>query len=86
MNGGVPINFPVSVRSSLSVGREIPKSMTFGPSSASRTLLGFKSRCTTPTRWMSRSASASPAISLRDWSGSMGPFRFTCSESVGPGM
>lgn len=50
MKGGVPINLPVSVRSSLSFGREIPKSMTFGPSSASSTLLGFRSRCTTPTR------------------------------------
>ncbi len=86
MYGGVPINLPVSVRSSLSFGREMPKSMTFGPSSASRTLLGFRSRCTTPTRWMSRSASASPAISRRNWGSSIGPFRFTCSESVGPGM
>ncbi len=86
MKGGVPINFPVSVRSSLSFGREMPKSMTFGPSSASSTLLGFRSRCTTPTRWMSRSASASPAVSLRNWTESMGPFRFTCSASVGPGM
>ncbi len=86
MNGGVPINFPVSVRSSLSFGREMPKSMTFGPSSASSTLLGFRSRCTTPTRWMSRSASASPAISRRSCSGAMGPFRFTWSERVGPGM
>lgn len=86
MNGGVPINLPVSVRSSLSFGREMPKSMTFGPSSASSTLLGLRSLCTTPTRWMSRSASASPAISRRSSPGAMGPFRFTCSESVGPGM
>ncbi len=86
MNGGVPINLPVSVRSSLSFGREMPKSMTFGPSSASSTLLGLRSLCTTPTRWMSRSASASPAISRRNSPGAMGPFRFTCSERVGPGM
>ncbi|MDQ0762958.1 hypothetical protein QF027_005593 [Streptomyces canus] len=86
MNGGVPINFPVSVRSSLSFGREMPKSMTLGPSSASSTLLGLRSRWTTPTRWMSRSASASPAISRRNSEGGMGPFRFTSSERVGPGM
>ncbi len=86
MNGGVPISFPVSVRNSLSVGREMPKSMTFGPSSASSTLLGFRSRCTTPTRWMSRRASASPAISRRSWAGAKGPFRFTSWASVGPGM
>ena len=61
MNGGVPINFPVSVRRSLSDGRDIPKSMTLGPPADSRTLLGLRSRCTTPARWMSRSASASPA-------------------------
>jgi hypothetical protein len=86
MNGGVPINLPVSVRSSLSDGRDIPKSMTFGPSAASSTLLGFRSRWTTPTRWMSRSASASPAASATTSSGSNEPFRLTCSARVGPGM
>ncbi len=86
MNGGVPINFPVSVRSSLSFGREMPKSMTLGPSSASSTLLGLRSRCTTPARWMSRRASASPAMSRRNCPGGMGPFRLTCSARVGPGM
>ncbi len=76
---------PVSVRRSLSYGREIPKSMTFGPPSVSSTLLGFRSRWITPARWMSRSASASPAVSLRSAAGDSGPFRFTCSASVGPG-
>ncbi len=85
MYGGEPISLPVSVRRSLSYGREIPKSMTFGPPSVSSTLLGFRSRWITPARWMSRSASASPAVSLRSAAGDSGPFRFTCSASVGPG-
>ncbi|KAF0647848.1 hypothetical protein K701_21710 [Streptomyces fradiae ATCC 10745 = DSM 40063] len=86
MNGGVPISRPVSVRTSLSLGREMPKSMTFGPSAARRTLLGFRSRWTTPARWMSRSASASPAPSLRSSAASRGPFRLTRSDSVGPSV
>ena len=73
MNGGVPISLPVSVRRSLSAGREIPKSMTLGPSGASSTLLGLRSRCTTPARWMSRSASASPAPSLAQLAGAQRP-------------
>lgn len=85
MYGGEPISLPVSVRRSLSYGREIPKSMTFGPESGSSTLLGLRSRWMTPARWMSRSASASPAVSLRSSAGLIGPFRFTCAESVGPG-
>lgn len=86
MYGGEPINLPVSVRRSLSTGREMPKSMTLGPLSVSSTLPGLRSRCTTPARWMSRSASASPAVSRRNSAGAMGPLLFTCSARVGPGM
>lgn len=35
---------------------------------------------------MSRSASASPAITRRNCAGGMDPFRFTSSDRVGPGM
>lgn len=86
MYGGEPINFPVSVRRSLSTGREMPKSMTLGPLSVRSTLPGLRSRWTTPARWMSRSASASPAVSRRNWAGDMGPLLLTCSARVGPGM
>lgn len=85
MNGGEPMSLPVSVCRSLSTGREMPKSMTLGPVSVSRTLLGLRSRWTTPARWMSRSASASPAVSRRSSAGASGPFRLTWSASVGPG-
>lgn len=85
MKGGVPISRPVTVRSSLSAAREMPKSITRGPSSAIRTLLGFRSRCTTPARWMSRSASTRPSASVRNARPVNGPSLATMSASVRPG-
>ncbi|CAM5244535.1 hypothetical protein SGLAM104S_05633 [Streptomyces glaucescens] len=41
----------------------MPKSITRGPSAASSTFDGFRSRCTTPASWMACNASATPAIS-----------------------
>ncbi len=76
MKGGVPITRPVWVRASAgakSAARETPKSMTRGPSSASITLAGFRSRWTTPAPWMSRRASARPAASSRSRWGGSGP-------------
>ncbi len=85
MKGGVPISLPVTVRVWLSAAREMPKSMTRGPSSASSTLLGFKSRCTTPAWWMSRSASTRPRASVRRARPVNGPSLSTTSASVRPG-
>ncbi len=85
MNGGVPIMCPVSVSVWPSAAREIPKSMTRGPSSAIRTLAGFRSRCTTPTPWMSRSASTSPNASRRSSAPFSGPTARIRSASEGPG-
>jgi hypothetical protein len=48
MNAGEPITTPVRVRCVASTAREIPKSITRGPSAASSTFDGFRSRCTTP--------------------------------------
>jgi hypothetical protein len=48
MNLGEPIIRLVPAARLASAASEIPKSMTLGPSSASRTLEGLRSRCTTP--------------------------------------
>ncbi|GAA3090250.1 hypothetical protein GCM10020254_39030 [Streptomyces goshikiensis] len=42
MYGGVPISFPVSVRRSLSAGREIPKSITRTPSGGHQYVAGLQ--------------------------------------------
>jgi len=54
MYGGDPAVVPVVVVRSTS--RAMPKSITRGPSGASSTLPGLKSRCTTPARWIAASA------------------------------
>jgi len=48
MKPGEPITTFAPVSALASAASEIPKSMTRGPSSASSTFEGFKSRCTTP--------------------------------------
>ena len=48
MNPGKPITRPTCVSAVNSTAREMPKSMTCGPSSASSTFDGLRSRCTTP--------------------------------------
>jgi hypothetical protein len=62
MNPGDPITRPVWVSAVASAAaREIPKSITRGPSSASSTFDGFRSRCTTPAAWIAQRLSARPA-------------------------
>jgi hypothetical protein len=55
---------PAWVSTVASAAREIPKSITRGPSSASSTFEGFRSRCTTPAAWIASRPSASPAASV----------------------
>ncbi|GHB37175.1 hypothetical protein GCM10010377_30170 [Streptomyces viridiviolaceus] len=63
----------------------IPKSITRGPSSTTRTLEGFRSRWTRPAPWIDWRASATPAASQRTaWAGS-GPHSFTISSREGAG-
>ncbi len=82
MKAGVPTIAPLRVSARLcTTERAIPKSMTRTPSSASRTLAGFRSRCTIPCRWMSRSASAScPASRTTSATGSGPPDRTRASR------
>ena len=48
MNDGVPSTLPAEVSTVPSCARAMPKSITRGPSSASSTLAGLRSRCTRP--------------------------------------
>ncbi len=73
MKPGVPIVMPVWVSALASSAREMPKSITFGPSAASRMLEGFRSRWTTPAAWMASNASASPAPSASTGRAGQGP-------------
>ena len=73
MNPGEPIIRFAPVAMLVSAAWEIPKSMTRGPSSASSTLEGFRSRCTTPAAWMAFRPSASPAVSPSRVRGGSGP-------------
>ncbi len=84
MNGGVPIILPVSVSVWFSAAREIPKSMTRGPSPAIRTFPGLRSRWTTPARWISRSASTRPRASRRSSLPRSGPCSRMRAARVGP--
>jgi hypothetical protein len=51
-----------------------PKSMICGPASFKITLLGLRSRCTRPLRWIDASASANPAASVNTAPGGSGPW------------
>ena len=86
MNPSVPIILPVSVRVTESATDTMPKSMSLGPSGASRTFCGLTSRCTTPAAWISASASARPAASVRQCASGIGPRSRTPSASDSPGM
>lgn len=79
------MNIPVAVSALPVIAREMPKSMTRGPSGPSSTLAGFRSRCTSPARWIALSASASPAPSPRTVGSGSGPWSLTAWCSVGPG-
>ena len=85
MNDGVPMIIPVEVIAVFSSAREIPKSISRGPSMASSTLAGFRSRCTSPREWTACSASTSPAASRHTDAVGKGPAALTASASEGPG-
>ncbi len=85
MKDGVPMVTPLLVSEVASAARAIPKSMTRGPSDASSTLPGLRSRWTMPALWMTWRASAIPATSSRTVSTGSGPCLWTASASEGPG-
>lgn len=85
MNAGVPTLTPVLVRAVVSAARAMPKSMTRGPSEASSTLAGFRSRWTMPAPWMTCSASATPTVSSSTLRTGSAPCRATAWASEGPG-
>ena len=85
MNPGEPTTRPAWVSMVDSAAREMPKSMTRGPSSASRTLDGLRSRCTTPAAWIALRLSARPAASASSEASGSGPCVSTASASEGPG-
>jgi hypothetical protein len=84
MNPGDPTTNPVPVIAVVSAARAIPKSMTRGPSAASKTFEGLRSRCTTSASWMAARASASPAPSLSTEETGSGPRAATSCSSEGP--
>lgn len=65
--------------------RAMPKSMSRGPSGASRTFPGFTSRCTRPAPCTASSASASRPPSTRTEASDSGPKVSTASAIEGPG-
>lgn len=69
-----------------SSARAMPKSMTRGPSGASSTLAGLKSRCTTPAWWMAASAVIVPIASRSSSAPRSGPPAASTSDSDGPSM
>jgi len=85
MNPGVPTTMSVRVSRLASSATEIPKSMTRGPSGASSTFEGFKSRCTTPAPWVASSASASPAPKASTDASGHGPNSLTARSRDSPG-
>ena len=85
MNCGEPTRMPVRVTAVASAAQAMPKSITRGPSGASSTLDGLRSRCTTPAWWIACSASATPAISSSTVPGGIGPWLVTVSCRDGPG-
>ena len=85
MYAGVP-TVPCEVEMLMrSAARATPKSITRGPSGATSTLDGFRSRCTRPTRWIESSASAHPAASHRTAATGSGPQARTSRLSDGAG-
>jgi hypothetical protein len=83
MNAGVPTMLVVRLWLA-SRARAIPKSITRGPSGPSSTLLGLKSRCTTPAPWMATSAVAVVIASRSSAGPRTGPSLVTWCWSDGP--
>ena len=86
MNPGEPTTVPVCVSALVSMDREIPKSMSRGPSSANSTLDGFRSRWTMPAACIALRPSASPAASRSTMDSGTGPRAATASASDGPAI
>ena len=84
MKPGEPIIRWGPVAGLASAAWDIPKSMTRGPSSASSTLDGLRSPCTTPASWIALRLSASPAASASTVDTGSGPWSRTASVSDGP--
>jgi hypothetical protein len=86
MNPGDPTTSPAWVSMvAASTAREMPKSMTRGPSSASSTFDGLRSRCTTPAAWIAFRLSARPAASASSEASGSGPCSSIAWSSEGPG-
>lgn len=85
MYAGVPTATLVIVSRVLETPDAMPKSMTRGPSSTTRTLDGLRSRWTRPAPWMDWRASAMPAASQRTACAGSGPHSFTISSREGAG-
>jgi hypothetical protein len=66
------------------IGRAIPKSITFGLPSASRTLLGLRSRWMTPAPWIAVSAVATPIARPCRLAGRSGPRSSITVARLGP--
>ncbi len=84
MKPAEPMVAPVRVRETESSTCAIPKSMTFGPSTAMITFAGLRSRCTTPAAWITVSASASPVARPDSSLAPSGPADSTYPASEGP--
>ena len=85
MNPGEPITRPACVSCVDSAAREMPKSMTRGPSWAISTFDGLRSRYTTPAAWIALRLSARPAASVSSELAWSGPWSLIASASEGPG-
>ena len=85
MYAGVPTAPRAVVRPIRSAARATPKSITRGPSGATSTLEGLRSRCTSPAPWIEASASAHPAASQRTVVTGSGPQASTSRASDGAG-
>ena len=85
MYAGVPTISPEEVIAVRSSAREMPKSITRGPSVASSTFAGFRSRWTRPQACTACKASTSPAASGHTAAGGRGPAAATAAASDGPG-
>ena len=84
MSPGEPVTPPAPAAGPAPAAREIPKSITRGPSRDSLTFEGFRSQCTTPAAWMALRLSASPAARASAGRAAIGPSPVTASASEGP--
>src|SRR5438046_10085941 len=88
MNPGEPVTQPAPAADTVLIpgpaAREMPKSITRGPSGDSSTFEGFRSQCTTPAAWMALRLSASPAARASAGRAVIRPTLGTASDSEGP--